>query len=131
MADYCGFLALDEAREARDRLAAQGIRAEIAIREAPAAGGEGGEEYWLRVDASRYALVPEILGFDAEEGQESVEADPGEGAVTGRFRSRLIQPARVTEDDPRGGPFECSECGQHVAGDEPFCPSCGLRFEDG
>jgi len=61
--DYCGFLALDEARHARERLRDAGIRAEILIRDAPPvdAGGPIEEEYWLRVDASRAPEVETLI----------------------------------------------------------------------
>ncbi len=64
LTDYCGFFALDDARDARDRLREQGITSEIAIREAQAAdpAGPPSEEFWLRVDASRYRDVHAVLG---------------------------------------------------------------------
>src|SRR5512134_2178891 len=56
MAEYCGFVSLEEARGARDRLRLDGIRSEIVIRDAPhpAAGEVPEEEYWLRVDRGRF-----------------------------------------------------------------------------
>ena len=64
LADYCGFLSLEEAREARDRLRADRIRSEIVIREAPEAPLDHpvSEEYWLRVDAARLREVASVLG---------------------------------------------------------------------
>lgn len=64
MRDYCGFLELDDARQARDRLASARIAADILIRQSEAEGGEPAEEYWLRVDADRYREVVPILGED-------------------------------------------------------------------
>ncbi len=70
MADFCGFLGLDEAREARDKLRAAGIDSEIAVREAPDSDPEGPveEEYWLRFSPADARQATAILGF--EEGAE-------------------------------------------------------------
>lgn len=66
LVDFCGFLSLDEAREARDRLRAAGIGSEIAIREAPDSDPDGPvtEEYWLRFPASNAREAARILEFD-------------------------------------------------------------------
>jgi rubrerythrin len=64
MTEYCGFLTLDEAREARERLKEQTIRSEIVIRET---AGSTDEEYWLRVEKDRYREVFALLGFDEHE----------------------------------------------------------------
>jgi rubrerythrin len=64
MAEYCGFLTLEEAREARARLKEQAIRSEIVIREMPESTDE---EYWLRVEKDRYREVFALLGFDEHE----------------------------------------------------------------
>lgn len=61
MVEYCGFLSLDEARGARERLKQEGIRSDILIREL---SGEPTEEYWLRVESQRYRHVQGLLGFD-------------------------------------------------------------------
>lgn len=68
LADYCGFLVLDDAREARDRLREQQIMSEIVIREAPGTDPDGpfSEEFWLRVDAGRYGEVHAVLGDVAQ-----------------------------------------------------------------
>jgi len=65
LADYCGFLALDEAQEARRRLRAIGIRTELVVRDAP--GAPEGEEYWLRVEQARLADVTRELGYHTTE----------------------------------------------------------------
>jgi hypothetical protein len=105
MGDYCGFLTLDEAREARDRLRARRIRAEIVVREPTGAPMDQPiqEEFWLRVEASRIREVARIVGFVPE-----VEEESGE------------------EEDT----FECGACGHRVAADELFCPNCGGQFEE-
>jgi len=63
LSDYCGFLSLDEAREARDLLRTHGIASEIVLREALDADPEGpfAEEAWLRVDVARLNEVRRIL----------------------------------------------------------------------
>ncbi len=65
LADYCGFFALDDARQGRDQLRSEGIANEIAIRR-PLDSDE--EEFWLRVDAARYRQAAAILGYDAADG---------------------------------------------------------------
>ncbi|HKQ62853.1 MAG TPA: hypothetical protein VJS92_16290 [Candidatus Polarisedimenticolaceae bacterium] len=71
--DFCGFLSLDEARDARERLREQRIRSDIVIRDAP--GEDPGtvlEEYWLRVEQTGFALAASLLGYDAAEEPVSV-----------------------------------------------------------
>jgi hypothetical protein len=106
MVDYCGFVSLDEARQARETLRRDGIPSEITIRDAaPGARGAGPprEEYWLRVPVSRYENAADLLGYDeAPEARSAAEGDT----------------------------VACSECGRQVAEDESFCPHCGARFED-
>jgi hypothetical protein len=99
--DYCGFLSLVEARDAREKLRGEKIRSDILIRDAPGSTWEGpaGEEFWLRVDSARLREIPEILGPPPQ-----VEAS--------------------TE-----GTFACGECGQLVAGDADRCPSCRAEFD--
>lgn len=103
-ANYCGFLALDDARHARDRLRREGIRSDIVIREAPEAdlGAPAVEEYWLRIPPKALEAVARVLGYD----------EAGEAA------------------DPEDEPFSCSACGQKVSADTTACPRCGERFED-
>jgi rubrerythrin len=100
--DNCGFLDLEEARSSRDKLAAVGLRSEIAIRAAPDSppGGPVHEEFWLRVETTALAKVMQELGFD--ETQE--------------------------RDDP--APFTCDQCGKDVTEDDAKCPHCGARFDD-
>jgi hypothetical protein len=69
LVEYCGFLALDEAQDARARLRALGIRSELVVRDATDASD--GEEYWLHVDRDRLAEVTRELGYDAVEPTES------------------------------------------------------------
>jgi hypothetical protein len=64
MVEYCGFLSLEEARGARDRLKVNTIRSEIVIRETP---GSNDEEYWLRVEKDRQREVVVLLGYDEHE----------------------------------------------------------------
>ena len=68
MTHLCGFLTLEETREARDQLHHAGILSEILIREAP--GGDPDrpveEEFWLRVDHQRQAEAIQVLELDAE-----------------------------------------------------------------
>jgi hypothetical protein len=103
-ANYCGFLALDEARNARDQLRREGIRSEIAIRESSEADLKepAVEEYWLRVPPKALAAVARILGYDEASEAPEVEEEP----------------------------FRCSACGQNVSADAAACPRCGERFED-
>jgi hypothetical protein len=70
MREYCGFLALDDAREQRDRLRANGIQADILIREAPDSGDAFEEEYWLRVDGAAWARASRILDAGVDETDE-------------------------------------------------------------
>jgi hypothetical protein len=65
MAEYCGFVSLDEARESRETLKAGGVRCDILIRESPDGRGE---EYWLRVEAARYKDATGVLGFHTVDG---------------------------------------------------------------
>jgi hypothetical protein len=100
MVDYCGFVSLDEARQARETLRREGIPSEITIRDG---AGPLREEYWLRVPVSRYEKAADLLGYDeAPEGRSGAEGDT----------------------------VACSECGRQVAENESFCPHCGARFED-
>ena len=54
---YCGFLSLDEARQAREALRAKGVRSVIVIT-AP----HGDEEYWIRVAAADVRATTAVLG---------------------------------------------------------------------
>jgi len=105
MGEYCGFLALDEARSARDRLKERRIRSEIAVREPLDASWDSPvqEEYWLRVDISRIKEVEALIG-------EVPEVDHG--------------------DEPDQPGFACGDCGELVPEDAASCPKCGARFED-
>ena len=102
MLDYCGFLGLDDARQARDSLRPQGIASEITIREVPGSPLDGPvrEEYWLRVPAKAFRQVSLLLGYDA-----------------------------VSSESEASGALECGQCGKVVAPEESFCAGCGARFE--
>ena len=54
---FCGFLSLDEARQAREALRAKGVRALIVITEP-----HGDEEYWLRVAPADVRATTAVLG---------------------------------------------------------------------
>jgi hypothetical protein len=101
---YCGFLALEDARHARDSLRREGVRSEIVIRAAPDAepGGPVPEEYWLRIPPAAFEAATRILGYDAD----------------GDAR------------DPVDEPFRCSACRGEVPADAASCPHCGERFEE-
>jgi len=100
-ANFCGFLTLDEAREARDKVRAAGILGEILIRDAPgsAAGESAREDYWLRVAPRDFRAVAGILDF---------------------------APAPIETPDES---FTCSACGATVRASDEVCPGCGLGFE--
>lgn len=102
MANFCGFLTLDEARHARDAVRGTRMPAEILIRDAPAsaAGAPVEEEFWLRVRPKDFRAVVALVGFEP--------VDTG-GA-----------------DDA----FGCSACGATVHASDDACPGCGLRFEE-
>ena len=104
MVDFCGFVDLDEARQARELLREHQIRGDIVIRDSPGGSSTSavGEEYWLRVEASRHRHAAPILGYD--------EAGPGD-----------LDSADSTT---------CPQCGVTVASAESFCSSCGKRFGD-
>jgi len=75
MADFCGFLELDDARGARETLRAERIRSEIAIRDEPEPppGGPIAEEFWLRVEVAGYKRAASLLAIDAVEDSEDEE----------------------------------------------------------
>jgi len=102
LAAFCGFLTLDEARQARDKLRAEKLPADILIRETP--GGEPGtplqEEFWLRVRPADFAKLEALLGFEPA--------------------------AHAGADDT----FQCSACEATVRASDDACPGCGLRFEE-
>jgi hypothetical protein len=101
LADYCGFLDLEEAREVRNRLLAESIGCEIAIR--TSSPGSDEEDYWLRVDRAAAKRVAVLLGDLS--APESAETDP-------------------TKDKT----IRCSKCRAPVQEEESFCANCGTRF---
>lgn len=100
LVEFCGFLALEDAREARDRLHQVGLTTEIVIRDLTA--GQPGvavkEEFWIRVPAGAVRHVTTLLG----DGSEPVRSEESQSV--------------------------CSECGSGVRNEELFCPHCGARF---
>ena len=77
MEDYCGYLTLEESREARDTLRDHDIRCEIVIREAP--GGDPSqpcvEEFWIRVEDRGHKQAGQILGMDDDDGPDDPSDD--------------------------------------------------------
>lgn len=73
MADYCGFISLEDAREARDLLRSSRILSEIVIREAPGGDPEGElvEDFWIRVDRKRIREAQALLDADDDGGPEA------------------------------------------------------------
>jgi hypothetical protein len=102
LAEYCGFVSLDEARTARNRLRELQLPSDILVREQPDASPDEPiqEEYWLRIDPRRVREVAAALG-DIPQSDDRAEAG-----------------------------FACGDCGHHVAEHESFCPECGSRFDD-
>jgi hypothetical protein len=100
--NFCGFLTLEEAREARELVRANGVRAEILICDPQGSTPRTPvkEEYWLRVAPRDFKAVTRLLGEE---------------------------PAAVTED--AADSFACSHCGAMVDAQDSACPSCGLAFE--
>jgi hypothetical protein len=102
LAVFCGFLTLDEARQARDKVRGAKLPADILIRETPgaAAGAPIQEEFWLRVRPRDFAAIENLIGFE---------------------------PAASTGADDT---FQCSACNSTVQASDDACPGCGLRFEE-
>ena len=103
-AEICGFLDLDEARKARDRLHHAKIESELVIRLSPDTSAPDVvlEEFWLRADARQVRQVQALL-----------DGSP---------------PAPV-DDAPSAG-FKCSNCKRPVNKEESFCANCGTRFSE-
>ena len=101
-ANFCGFLTLDEARQARDKLREARLPSEILIKDAPGTVDDAPahEEFWLRVRPKDIRAVVGVIGF---EPVETADAD---------------------------ATFGCSACGAMVRGSDEACPGCGLRFEE-
>jgi hypothetical protein len=100
-ANFCGFLTLEEAREARDKVRAAAMPAEILIRDVSnfAAGEPLKEEFWLRVRPRDFRAIVGIIGFTPASSEEPAES------------------------------FKCSACGATVGANDATCPGCGLGFE--
>lgn len=101
LADYCGFLDLQEARRARNRLLAESIGCEIAIRTNTPGSEE--EDYWLRVDRGAAKQVAVLLGD-------------------------LTAPEPTESSASSGQTIRCSKCEAPVREEESFCANCGTRF---
>ena len=69
LVDFCGFLELRDARQARDELRSRRIGSEVVIRDTapPIPGQPAKEEFWLRVPVSNFREVAAILGYDSAE----------------------------------------------------------------
>lgn len=101
--NFCGYLTLEEAREARDKVRARKMRAEILVCEPPGTDLSGPvekEEYWLRVTPREFRAVADLLGYAAQAQEAAAEET-----------------------------FNCSACGAVVASSDTECPGCGLSFE--
>ena len=107
---FCGFITLDEARQAREELREADIPADILIREVETAQ-EVLEEYWIRVPRSQFAAAAQVL-----EEQPAAAEGGGNGEVSG-----------LDEDDET---FACSACGEDGGSDADACPRCGARFDE-
>ena len=103
MTNFCGFMTLEEARAARDKMRASGRKAEILICEEPGAPASATikEEYWLRVMPRDFKAATALVGEDTAAVAETVEEDS----------------------------FLCSACGATVRAADTKCPGCGLSFE--
>ena len=110
---YCGYLSLEDARQARDELREHRIRSHILVAEPPRSDLDepAREEYWLLVPRRHLGRVDAILGHPAD---EQVEADAGEPAAA----------------EGNGETFACSACGADVDVTATSCPRCGARFEE-
>jgi hypothetical protein len=100
--NFCGFLTLEEAREARGAVRGRGMRAEILICDPPGSDSRSDtkEEYWLRVTPRDLKAVAGLLGYETAVSS----ADAGDS-------------------------FLCSACGATVGANDAACPGCGLAFE--
>lgn len=98
--NFCGFVHLEDAREARARLKEHGVRSEILIRDGEDDGQA--EEYWLRVTPRDFPVTQKVLGYD--EVASSASEDAADAF--------------------------CSACGEPVSEDAVSCPHCGERFEE-
>jgi len=77
LADYCGFVSLEEARASRDLLRQERIGCDIVIREQPGSDPAAPiqEEFWLRIDVAQQRNAMTLLGFDAAAGSEGFSCD--------------------------------------------------------
>lgn len=97
---FCGFQLFEEARQARTRLADEGIGSDLLIRQAQEGeGDDAGDEYWLLISPSDFKAAQGILGYDLH--------DAG------------------SEDT-----IYCSSCGEAVDASDDACPHCGEKFEE-
>jgi len=77
LADYCGFVSLEEARASRDLLRRERIGCDIVIREQPGSDPDSPieEEFWLRIDVAQQRSAMALLGFDAAVSSEGFSCD--------------------------------------------------------
>ena len=99
-AEFCGFLSLDEAAEARASLAEVGLSSEILIRDAPRLQGEDAarDEFWLRVDPDDTEAVGKVLEMESE--------NPADGPE----------------------PLRCPECNAKLDARDRLCLGCGTTI---
>lgn len=64
---YCGFLSLEEARDAKRKMRDAGYNAEILIRDGEDEHGREIEEYWLLVPQRAFKAAQALVGFDHAE----------------------------------------------------------------
>jgi len=72
-ANFCGFLTLDEARQARDKLREASLPAEILIKDAPRTADQASvrEEFWLRVRPKDAQAVVGLIGFEPADADDA------------------------------------------------------------
>ncbi len=99
MANLCGFLSIDEARDAREKVRQASLPVEILIRDIVGDDGAVQEEYWLRARPKDFRVVAGLVGYAPPTTEHA-------------------------EDE-----FTCSACGATVRASDDACPGCGLGFE--
>lgn len=92
--NFCGFLALDDARSAKAQLAEHEIPVEIVIKDS----SDGREEFWLRVKPSDLRATQDVLGYD--------ESSLHEGDNVLCSACEMLVPAEGGRCSNCGTPFE-------------------------
>ena len=74
--EFCGFLSLEEAVDARVRLREVGLVGDILIRDAPRLDGapDPGDEFWLLIDPAHAKAVQTVLDMKGMEPETEPEA---------------------------------------------------------